>query len=149
MRDELWESRRDRRDRRIRIDNLGGGVWRVSGTAVERMVVLTDWDNEEAVAYLQHRFDRMGLDDALAKAGVRTGDEVRILGYALDYAGPEADTYGDLTDGEDEDEPVLTVGEISEAAGDGEESTRGPSDEGDASADGVVDDAAEAGEADE
>ena len=151
VRDELWESRRDRRDRRIRVDNLGGGVWRVSGTAVERMVIQTDWDNEEAVAYLQHRFDRMGLDDALAKAGVRTGDEVRILGYALDYAGPEADTYGDLTDGED-DEPVLTVGEISEAAPDGGVPAGDAASGGEAAdpADGAEGNgAAEAGEADE
>ena len=120
VRDELWKTRRDRRDRRITIDNLGGGAWRVSGTAIERMVIQTDWDNEEAVAYLQHRFDRMGLDDALAKAGVRTGDVVRILGYELDYAGPEADTYGELVDGE-EDEPVLTVGDIAGESESGDE----------------------------
>lgn len=152
VRDELWESRRDRRDRRIRIDNLGGGVWRVGGTAVERMVIQTDWDNEEAVAYLQHRFDRMGLDDALVKAGVHTGDEVRILGYALDYAGPEADTYGELTDGEDDDEPVLTVGEIPEAASDGEVPAEDAASEGEAADpadDAEGNGAAEAGEADE
>ena len=116
------------------------------------MVIQTDWDNEEAVAYLQHRFDRMGLDDALVKAGVRTGDEVRILGYALDYAGPEADTYGDLTDGEDDDEPVLTVGEIPEAASDGEVPAEDAASEGEAADpadDAEGNGAAEAGEADE
>ena len=73
------------------------------------MVIKTDWENEEAVAYLQHRFDRLGLDKALAKAGCVTGDTVRILGYDLDYAGDdEADEFAELM----EDEPVITVGEI-------------------------------------
>lgn len=108
VRDELWEERRQRREAQMRVENLGGGVWRVRGTAVERMVMQTDWDNPEGIAYLQHRFDRMGLYDQLKKAGCKTGDEVRILGYALDFAGEVADEFADLG----EDEPVLTVGEI-------------------------------------
>ena len=109
LRNDVWEQRRIRRDNAISISNLGGGVWRVSGKAIERMVIKTDWENEEAVAYLQHRFDRLGLDKALAKAGCVTGDTVRILGYDLDYAGDdEADDFAELM----EDEPVITVGEI-------------------------------------
>ena len=109
LRNDVWEQRRIRRDNAISISNLGGGVWRVSGTAIERMVIKTDWENEEAVAYLQHRFDRLGLDKALAKAGCVTGDTVRILGYDLDYAGDDdVDEFAELQ----EDEPVITVGEI-------------------------------------
>ena len=102
------------------MENLGGGVWRVRGTAVERMVIKTDWDNEEAIAYLQHRFDRMGLDDMLAKAGVKSGDTVRILGYDLDYSQDDVDAYAELREDEpqlvfdgDWDDDVLTVGELS------------------------------------
>ena len=109
-RDELWETRRTRREAAIKISNLGGGVFRVRGTAIERMVMQTDWDNVEAIAYLQHRFDRMGLDDALEKAGCKNGDTVRILGYELEYAGPDADEYSEL----EEDEPEL--GEVDEGA---------------------------------
>ena len=109
LRNDVWEQRRIRRDNAISISNLGGGVWRVSGTAIERMVIKTDWENEEAVAYLQHRFDRLGLDKALAKAGCVTGDTVRILGYDLDYAGDDdVDEFAEIQ----EDEPVITVGEI-------------------------------------
>jgi GTP-binding protein len=54
------------------------------------MVVQTDWENEEAVSYLQRRFDRIGLDDLLAKEGCRQGDEVRILGFAFSYDGGDA-----------------------------------------------------------
>ena len=111
-RDELWERRRAQREAAFAIENLGGGVWRVTGTAIERMVVQTDWDNEEAMAYLQHRFKRLGLDEALAKTGCCTGDEVRILGYTFEYEGNDtADAFCELRD---DDDPVLTVGRIIE-----------------------------------
>ncbi|VWM24460.1 GTPase Obg [Collinsella intestinalis] len=55
------------------------------------MVVQTDWENEEAIIYLQHRMARMGVDDALIKAGCKNGDEVRILGYAFDFEGIDDD----------------------------------------------------------
>ena len=61
----------------------------------ERMVVQTDWENEEAIIYLQHRMARMGVDDALIKAGCKNGDEVRILGYAFDFEGIEDDDAED------------------------------------------------------
>ena len=84
-RSEFWESLRKRRDNHLTIEREERHVWRVSGTAIERMVIQTDWDNDEAVAYLQHRFDRIGLDDQLIKAGARNGDEIRILGFAVNF----------------------------------------------------------------
>lgn len=84
-RSEFWESLRKRRDNDLTIEREERHVWRVSGTAIERMVIQTDWDNDEAVAYLQHRFDRIGLDDQLIKAGACNGDEIRILGFAFSF----------------------------------------------------------------
>ena len=84
-RSEFWESLRKRRDNHLTIEREERHVWRVSGTAIERMVIQTDWDNDEAVAYLQHRFDRIGLDDQLIKAGACNGDEIRILGFAFSF----------------------------------------------------------------
>ncbi|HIZ46377.1 MAG TPA: GTPase ObgE [Candidatus Olsenella pullistercoris] len=89
-RTDLWELERQRRDRALRVSREERHAWRVSGSQVERMVVQTDWDNDEAVAYLQHRFERSGLNDALAKAGAQTGDEVRILELAFTYEGDRA-----------------------------------------------------------
>ena len=84
-RSEFWESLRKRRDNHLTIEREERHVWRVSGTAIERMVIQTDWDNDEAVAYLQHRFDRIGLDDQLIKAGACNGEEIRILGFAFSF----------------------------------------------------------------
>ncbi len=55
-----------------------GDVFRVSGATVERMVDATDLDSEEAVARLQRRMRRAGVDDALRAAGAKDGDTVRI-----------------------------------------------------------------------
>ena len=102
---ERWELERQRRDRQIRVSREERHAWRVTGSQVERMVVQTDWDNDEAVAYLQHRFSRCGLDDALAKAGAVSGDEVRILELAFTFEG--ADDAPDFDEITDEDDEVL------------------------------------------
>ena len=52
------------------------------------MVIQTDWENDEAVAYLQRRLDRMGLEQQLAKAGAVDGDEIRILELIFTYEDP-------------------------------------------------------------
>ncbi len=83
--DRIWEFKREERDKRFEITPEGAGAFRVSGGQVERMVVQTDWENEEAIIFLQHRLKRIGVDEALEKAGARDGDEIRILGYAFDF----------------------------------------------------------------
>lgn len=109
--DELsarWERERQRRDRGLTVRREERHAWRVSGPQVERMVIQTDWENDEAVAYLQHRFDRCGVDDALAKAGAVNGDEIRILELAFTYEG--ASDAPDLDEIEEKDEDRL-IGE--------------------------------------
>lgn len=88
---EQWERARKERDRRFTVVPEGAGIWRVLGRGIERMCVQTDWENEEAVIYLQHRLSRIGVDEALEKAGCRAGDEVRITGYSFAYEGTEDD----------------------------------------------------------
>lgn len=100
---ETWERDRQRRDKRMVIRREERHVWRVSGAAIERMIVQTDWENDEAVAFLQHRFDRCGLDLQLAKAGAVNGDEIRILGFAFTYEGEGADDeYSEVNEAEEE-----------------------------------------------
>jgi GTPase len=62
------------------------GVWRVAGRAAERVVAMADLTNPEALAYVHERFRRMGVERALAKAGVRNGDYVRIGVAELEYS---------------------------------------------------------------
>ena len=61
------------------------GTWRVTGRNAERVVAMSDLTNPEAVAYLQERFRKMGVERALARAGARDGDTVRVGGVELEY----------------------------------------------------------------
>jgi GTP-binding protein len=61
------------------------GAWRVTGKSAERVVAMADLTSDEAVAYVQDRFRRMGIERALARAGAREGDTVRIGAIELEY----------------------------------------------------------------
>ncbi|MER7788007.1 GTPase ObgE [Streptomyces sp. NPDC097640] len=54
------------------------GFYRVVGEKPERWVHQTDFNNDEAVGYLADRLARLGVEEALLKAGARSGDEVVI-----------------------------------------------------------------------
>jgi GTP-binding protein len=55
-----------------------GERFRVRGTKPERWVRQTDFSNDEAVGYLADRLARLGVEEALVKAGARPGVEVLI-----------------------------------------------------------------------
>ncbi len=58
----------------------GGERFRIRGTKPERWVRQTDFTNDEAVGYLADRLNRLGVEEALMKAGAVAGDEVVIGG---------------------------------------------------------------------
>jgi len=62
------------------------GAWRVVGRVAERVVAMADLTNEEALAYVQERLRRLGVERALARAGAREGDTVRVGPVELEYA---------------------------------------------------------------
>jgi GTPase len=54
------------------------GSYLVSGEKPSRWVIQTDFTNEEAVGYLADRLARLGVEEALAKAGANSSDTVLI-----------------------------------------------------------------------
>jgi len=62
-----------------------GTGFRVLGDRPLRWVAMTDLDNPQAVAYLQRRLRRAGVEDLLAAAGARPGDEVLVGGTTFEY----------------------------------------------------------------
>ncbi len=96
--EQVWQLKRDARDAAFEIVREEEGVFRVCGKQVERMVIQTDWENEEAIRFLQHRLRRSGVDDALKEAGARNGDEIRISGRAFEYEAvdDDVDIYREL-----------------------------------------------------
>lgn len=69
----------------LRVEKLEQGIYEVSGERVERAVVMTDLDNEEAVRYLHRRLERMGVIRKLRALGAKEGDRVKIGPMALDF----------------------------------------------------------------
>ena len=57
----------------------------MTGRNAERVVAMADLTNVEAMEYVQHRLRKMGVERALARAGAREGDLVRIGPVELDY----------------------------------------------------------------
>jgi len=54
------------------------GVYRVSGTEVEKMAAKTDFENEEALRRFQNFTRFIGLEKELKKKGIKEGDTVRV-----------------------------------------------------------------------
>ncbi len=69
----------------FRVERADDGGWVVVGREAERAVALSDLTNPEALAFAQHRLARLGVDRALARAGVRAGDTVHIGKLSFDY----------------------------------------------------------------
>ena len=66
-----------------------GDAFRVRGKRIERIAVQTNFDVEESAERFQHDLARLGIDDALRRAGVEAGDTVRIGGVEFEW-GPDA-----------------------------------------------------------
>jgi GTP-binding protein len=66
------------------VRRTGEHSFEVTGGRVDRLVARYDLDNEEALAYLEHRLRRIGLIEALAARGFVPGDEVVISGVAFE-----------------------------------------------------------------
>jgi len=61
------------------------GVFVVSGARVEKLVAMTDLDNEEALQRFQHSIEKMGLEAALQQHGIQEGDVVKIGDIEFEY----------------------------------------------------------------
>lgn len=76
----------------------------VTGRGIERMVAMTDMNNEHSVSRLQRRMERLGLFRKLKAFGAEEGDTVRIRDVEFDYIDEDApDEKEDDEEFEDEE----------------------------------------------
>jgi GTP-binding protein len=75
------------------------GTFVVNGHKPRRWVLQTNFDNEEAVGYLADRLARLGVEEALAKAGAEPGSPVRIGDREFDWQ-PTVYAGADFTPGQ-------------------------------------------------
>ncbi|MGO8670593.1 MAG: GTPase ObgE [Capsulimonadaceae bacterium] len=109
--DRLGDRRRDRRWHAARDEN--DGAFLIYGPGLERLVSMTNLENEAAVTRLQRTLDRSGVVTRLRQLGAKQGDTVRIGTIEFDFvdedvdegrrAGKAAPIEEDEPDEEDED----------------------------------------------
>jgi GTP-binding protein len=67
------------------VERLDDGEFRLVGREVERIVALNDVTTPEALAYIDHQLDRMGVHRMLNRAGVAEGDVVWIGEFSFEF----------------------------------------------------------------
>lgn len=80
-------------DEDLDVERTGKGQYVVRGRNIERMVIVTEMGNDEAVAHLQAKLRRAGVEQALIKAGAVDGDTITIGFVSFDF---EAEGMDDL-----------------------------------------------------
>jgi len=61
------------------------GSWRVVGREAERSVALSDMTDVGALDYARQQLEKLGVNKALRRAGVRDGETVQIGDFAFSY----------------------------------------------------------------
>jgi len=72
-------------DEDLAVTKTGPHAYTVRGRHIERMVIVTEMNNEEAVSHLQSRLRRAGVEEALHRAGAKDGDTVTIGWVSFDF----------------------------------------------------------------
>ena len=68
-----------------RVERLGDHEFRLVGRQVERVVALNDVTTPEALSYIDHQLERLGVPKMLAKVGAAEGDVVWIASFSFEY----------------------------------------------------------------
>ena len=69
----------------FRVERADDGAYVVVGRAVERMVALSDLNAPGAWDFARRRLERLGVDRALVRAGIKAGDTARIGAIEFEY----------------------------------------------------------------
>ena len=67
------------------MERADDGAYVVVGRAAERTVALSDLNAPGAWEFARRRLQRMGVDRALARAGIKSGDTARIGAFEFEY----------------------------------------------------------------
>jgi len=71
--------------REFSISREDDASWRVSGEAIERAAAMTYWEHYGSVRRFQKLMERLGVEEALRKAGIEEGETVRIGEFELEW----------------------------------------------------------------
>ncbi len=60
-------------------------VWVIKGKEIEKLFLMTRWENEDAQLRFARRLKAMGVEEELESLGAKRGDEVQILDYIFTF----------------------------------------------------------------
>jgi len=66
--------------------NVVGGIYEVSGKRIEKLLAMTNFDNDEGLQRFQRVITKMGLEEALKEKGIKEGDIVKIKDVEFEYS---------------------------------------------------------------
>ncbi|MCQ3810481.1 MAG: GTPase ObgE [Acidimicrobiia bacterium] len=69
----------------FRVERADDGAYVVLGRAAERTVALSDLNAPGAWEFARRRLERLGVNRALARAGIKSGDTARIGAFEFEY----------------------------------------------------------------
>jgi len=78
-------------DEDLDVENTAPGEFTVHGKHIQRMVIMTEIGNDEAVAHLQRRLRLAGVEQALIRAGAVDGDTITIGPVSFEFDAEGAD----------------------------------------------------------
>jgi GTP-binding protein len=65
----------------------------VRGEEPRRAVLMTDMENDQALVLLHRKLKKMGVLNALIKAGIMEGDTVQVDAFEFTYSPDEINTH--------------------------------------------------------
>jgi len=68
---------------RVQIVN---GVFEVSGKRIEKLLAMTNFNTDEGLRRFQMIVEKMGLEEALRRQGIKPGDTVKISDFEFEYS---------------------------------------------------------------
>ena len=60
-------------------------VWVISGKEIEKLLIMSRLDTDEAILRFSNKLRKMGIDDELKELGAKDGDDIRIMDYEFEF----------------------------------------------------------------
>lgn len=73
------------KDEPFRINRDSDGVWVLSGDEIEKLFLMTNLDQEEAMMRFSRQLRHMGVDEKLRERGAKDGDLVALLDFTFEF----------------------------------------------------------------
>ena len=60
-------------------------TWVISGKEIEKLLIMSRLDTDEAIFRFSNKLRKMGIDDELRELGAKDGDPIRIMDYEFEF----------------------------------------------------------------